>query len=206
MKKKSISKNSLGPEVFSHKKIFFLRPVLSPLRRREPKELFPKKTLKMVLNDASQKAMFVWDKTFFFTSMKKVRVSFSVFFFFCENHSYKDFLGQRKFHHGNRQKKVVFEKAFRILKGKNTSFGSVGNWVKITLALPLSAIFIPKTSSKKTSISLNEIFFWFINHGRSKTGNEENSRILPLFWAKENYCYWGKARRGTDGNSQKSER
>ena len=76
MKKKSISKNSLGHEVFSHKKIFFLRPVLSPLQRREPKKPFPRKTLKMVLNDASQKAMFVWDKTFFFTSMNKVRVSF----------------------------------------------------------------------------------------------------------------------------------
>ena len=82
MKKKSISKNSLGHEVFSHKKIFFLRPVLSPLQRREPKKPFPRKTLKMVLNDASQKAMFVWDKTFFFTLMNKVRVSFSVFFFF----------------------------------------------------------------------------------------------------------------------------
>ena len=83
--KKSISKNSLGHEVFSHKKIFFLRPVLSPLQRREPKKPFPRKTLKMVLNDASQKAMFVLNKTFFFTLMNKVRVSFSVFFFSCEN-------------------------------------------------------------------------------------------------------------------------
>ena len=93
--------------------------------------------------------------------LHKKQCLFEIKLFFCENLSYKDFLCQRKFHHGNRQKKVVFEKAFRILKGKNTSFGSVGNWLKIALALPLSAIFIPKTSSKKTCLSVNEIFFWF---------------------------------------------
>ena len=109
--KKSISKNSLGHEVFSHKKIFFLRPVLSPLRRREPKELFPKKTLKMVLNDASQKAMFVWDKTFFFTSMKKVRVSFSVFFFFLRKSLLQRFFGSKKIPSWKQAKKSCFWKS-----------------------------------------------------------------------------------------------
>ena len=39
MKKKSSSKNSLGPEGFSQKIFFFLRTVLSEsLRKREPKQ------------------------------------------------------------------------------------------------------------------------------------------------------------------------
>jgi len=45
MKKKSITKNSLGLELFPIKKIVFLRPVLSPLQRWEPKKTVPKKNV-----------------------------------------------------------------------------------------------------------------------------------------------------------------
>ena len=58
-------------------------------------------------------------KLFFFTLMNKVRVSFSVFFFFCENLSLKRFFVSKKIPSWKQSKKVVFEIALRILKEKH---------------------------------------------------------------------------------------
>ena len=80
--KQSCQKNSLGPKVFSRKKIFWLRPLLGPLLRRELKEPFPKKTLKMACKDAVEKPCYVWETKLFFNSMLQVRQSFFVFFCF----------------------------------------------------------------------------------------------------------------------------
>ena len=122
---------------------------------------------------------------------------------------------KKLFFYINEQSKIFFvkeisimetgKKPFRILKGKTQVlevFEIDSKLLWHCLALQSS---FQKQASKKTCLSLNEICFWFSNHGSPNVCNEDNSRILSHFELNENTWNWCKPCRGTKCRSQKSD-